>query len=56
MSVSKDELREVIREEIEPIEKMCQRTEDAVRGTMEKPGLNQRVASLEQSRSLAKKL
>ena len=55
MSISKDEMRSLIREELEPLEKTVQRIDVAIRGNG-KPGLNQRVASLEQSRTLNKKL
>ena len=55
MNITKDEMRTLIREEIEPLETTVQRIDGAIRGNGT-PGLNQRVASLEQSRTLNKKL
>lgn len=55
MNISKDEMRRLIREEIEPVETMVRRVDTAIRGNGT-AGLNQRVGSLEQSRSLHKKL
>ena len=53
--LTRDEMRAVIREEIAPLESTVQRIDTAIRGNGT-PGLNQRVGSLEQSRTLHKKL
>lgn len=55
MSISKDEMRTLIREENEPLREAVEKLDHAIRGNGS-PGLNQRVASLEQSRTTHKKL
>lgn len=55
MSITKDEMRTLIREENEPLREAVEKLDHAIRGNGS-PGLNQRVASLEQSRTTHKKL
>lgn len=53
--ITKDEMRTLIREELEAVEGKIDTLDSAIRGNGT-PGLKQRVASLEQSRTLNKKL
>lgn len=55
MNITKDEMRAIVREENEPLRDAVDRLDHAIRGNGS-PGLNQRVASLEQSRTTHKKL